>query len=175
MKLLFFLLFLSLYGKEPSENGIIYRPLSWSDFKAPVPENESAAALTSTQLVLTVTDDNDRYTFGVTSYFLPDSSYVRVKSESILRHEQTHFKISYLMAKECTLKLQYLQHGPEINAEKADSIYTQYCDASKALNIQFDVETGHGIKTEEERCWEERITLRLSKLVLQKTKSLGRN
>lgn len=158
MKLLFFLAFLSIFGKEPSDGGITYRALTWSDFRGPVPEKTTFAALTATQLIYDYeNDDQGRYTFRVTAYFDPASSYVRLRSDAYLRHEQTHFRIAFLMAQECMRELNPLQGTVEVGKKKADDIYARYVDAYNALNEQFDRETNHSLNVTEEKKWEIRL------------------
>jgi hypothetical protein len=158
MKLLFLISFLSLFGKEPSDNWITYRPLTWSDFRGPVPEKTTFAALTATQLIYEYEfDEQGKYTYAVTAYFDPASSYVRLRSEAYLRHEQTHFRIAFLMAQECMRELKPLQGTGEVGKKKADDIYGRYVDTYNALNEQFDRETDHSLNVTEEKKWEMRL------------------
>src|SRR5271169_3873146 len=99
MKLVFLITLLSLFGKEPSDSGISYRTLSWNDFRRPAPADSlDIAAVTTTELIFDYETDNEKWTFQVTAVFLPELSFVRVKNSYVLRHEQTHFSIAYLMA-----------------------------------------------------------------------------
>jgi hypothetical protein len=162
MKLLFLISFLSLFGKEPSDNWITYRPLTWSDFRGPVPEKTTFAALTATQLIYDYENDvQGRYTFRVTAYFDPASSYVRLRSDAYLRHEQTHFRIAFLMAQECMRELKPLQGRGEAGKEKADVIYARCVDAYNDLNEQFDRETDHSKNAVAEKVWELRLVKEL--------------
>jgi hypothetical protein len=158
MKLLFLISFLSIFGKEPSDGGITYRNLSWSDFRGAVRDDmPTFAALTATQLIYEYENDGDEYTFRVTAYFEPGSSFVRVKSDAALRHEQTHFRIAFLMAQECMKALKPLQGGNESAKKKADEVYDRYVQSYNALNEQFDRETNHSVNVEAEKKWEIRL------------------
>lgn len=159
MKLLFLLLFLSLSGNEPSEKEIPYRTLSWLDFRAPVPENEpTVAARTATQMEMETAETNGRSTFVVRVYFLPDSSFVRVRSDANLRHEQTHFQIACIEARRCMLGLVPLQKGDSLAKEKAFVLYEAHWAESGRRNEQFDQETNHSLNKEAEKIWEARIS-----------------
>lgn len=159
MKLLFFLLFLSLSGKEPSDNGIAYRALTWSDFRGVVPENQtSVAARTTTELQMDITEVDGQFTYSVRAYFLPHSSFVRVKTREILSHEQTHFQIAYYAAIKCMFYLEGLQGGDAAAKEEAVTLYNQYVREKDLLNEQFDQETNHGLNKLDEKRWEERMT-----------------
>lgn len=155
MKLLFFLLLLSFFGNKPSENKIIYRPLSWSDYRGKVPENQlQVAARTCTQMELERTWDDDRYTFKVRCYFLPDSSFVRVKKDHILWHEQTHFLIAHIMALRCMQALESLQHGDSLALKEAEKIFHAFTRKDEDQNDLFDIDTNHGLDAEKERLYE---------------------
>lgn len=163
MKPLLLIAFLSIFGKEPSDDGITYRNLSWSDFRGAVPEGQTTfAAMTATQLIYDYENDGDQYTFRVTAYFEPGSSFVRVKSDAALRHEQTHFKIAFLMAQECMRELKPLQGGNEGAKKKADDIYDRFVVSYNALNEQFDRETNHSVNVEVEKVWETNIAQKLN-------------
>jgi hypothetical protein len=163
MKLLFLITFLSIFGKEPSSDGITYRALTWNDFRGPVPEKTTFAALTATQLIYEYEfDEQGKYTYTVTAYFDPASSYVRLRSEAYLRHEQTHFRIAFLMAQECMRELKPLQGTGEAGKEKADVIYARYVNAYNALNEQFDRETDHSVNVVAEKSWEASIAQQLN-------------
>jgi Bacterial protein of unknown function (DUF922) len=165
MKLLFLISFLSLFGKEPSEDGIPYRRLSWNDFRGPVPEKTTFAALTATQLLFEFeSDEQGRYSYTVTAYFDPASSYVRARSDASLRHEQTHFAIAFLMAQKCMAELIPLQGKGESSEKTAEVIYNRNVEKYNALNEQFDQETDHSVNVTAEKTWEHRIASQLAQL-----------
>lgn len=162
MNLFFLLLFLSLPGREPSDIGISYRMLSWSDFRGPIPENEPMiGARTTTEIDLTTDEDNGRFKYHVKAYFLPYYSFVRVRSEENLRHEQTHFRIACMEARECQEALRPFQGGNAATDESAKRVYENYVRWSADLNATFDQETNHGLIPEIEKIWEEKIAQQL--------------
>lgn len=162
MKLVFLFLFLSLSGNNPSEKEIPYRQLTWADFRASVPENEpSVAARTVTQLTMETTELEGRFLFVVKACFLPDSSFVRVRSDANLRHEQTHFRIACIEARKCMLSLEPLQKGDSIDKTQALNLYNHYFEASENRNARFDQETNHCLKKDAEKVWEDRISLEM--------------
>lgn len=165
MKLLFLLLFLSLAGKERSYNGISYRNLSWTDFRGKVPKtDQDLAALTTCQMILVWEQVDDWMTYRVTAYFLPDSSYVREKSDAALRHEQTHFQIAYIHSLRCMVELGMPRYR-DSSAKKEALKFFNSCSAQRnVVNEQFDEETNHGLDREAEKEWEARISMELSNL-----------
>ena len=166
MQKLLFITLLSLFGKEPSDGGIAYRELSWTDFRGTIPARMPAtAAFTTTELVFEYEfDEQGHYNFCVNAYFLPEASFVRAASDEALRHEQTHFKIAYIAALECTQKLAPLQGGGMAAKKEAERLYEKYSAVRDDLNQQFDKETKHSIRDAVERIWENRISEQLSAL-----------
>lgn len=165
MKLSFLLLFLSLTENYPSDIGISYRPLTWADFRAPVPYNEPLiGARTCVEMDMDTFEANGLYKFKVVAYFLPDSSFVRSRDGETLRHEQTHFKIAYIASLRCNKALSPLQDGDVSAKREADRLYNRYCDERDAVNAQFDAETNHSLNKEVEMRWERRVSAELFEL-----------
>jgi hypothetical protein len=176
MKSFISLALLSILWKEPSENGISYRNLSWADFKAPVPKNEiTVAARTTTELIFGYTEVGPVYSFSVKAYFLPFYSFARVKNDDVLRHEQVHFQIAHIMAVECMQKMEPLQQGDSSAFQQARKLFNDYNVDKELLNASFDRESDHGLNIAAEKTWEARISQRLNKLVHSEILSHGRN
>jgi hypothetical protein len=164
MKTILIAALFSLFWTKASDNGIGYRQLAWEDFRGTVPDNEPMiAARTCTQLALEIRENEGAYHFHVTAYFLPDSSFVRTKTDEVLRHEQTHFQIAYIKARECAAALRTLE-GHAGCRPAAVKIYVDYTEASGSLNDQFDLETNNGLNKEAEKKWENRIKQKINTL-----------
>lgn len=177
MKLLFLMLFLSLSGKEPSDSGILYRQLTWKDFKGKVPKDTELdiAAVTTCQFQFEWTTDGDYFTYSIKAYFLPYQSYVRQGSNEVLRHEQTHFKIAQIMALNCMRDLEPLQGGDHMTKKAADSIFLHYTAKRNAMNARLDSATARGLDKEVEKNWEYKISQELINLTDSSKIIHGRN
>jgi hypothetical protein len=163
MHALAFMILLSLSPNDSSDNGILYRKLTWSDYKSRPPLTEPlVAARTMTQLKMETVERDGIYCYSVKAYFLPYSSFARVKTNDVLRHEQTHFKIAHLLALECMRDLHPLKHGDSTAAIQAQNVYNSYVERNDSVNDQFDLETDHSLNKEEEKAWEFRITEELT-------------
>ena len=159
--LLLILTLLSHTGGEP-----ITRPmLSWEDFKAPVPENEpTVGARTVTSIGFESTDSAGLFTCHVTAEFLPNESWVRVRSDYNLRHELTHYRISLLEVALCNKALSKYQNKPLPSIKPVMKIYNHYQQEIDFLNQEFDRDTAHGLHEAIEKIWESRIENELNKL-----------
>jgi hypothetical protein len=175
MKLLFLLLFLSLSGKDPSDNGISYRSLTWADFRGKCPADEpGTAAKTSTEIELTTTQNGIAYTWAVTCHFLPYSSFVRVRTPEVLRHEQTHFKIAYIASLKFECRVWCLQGGDSVANIIAQGNYAKYLSWRDEQDSRFDAETNHSLKVTEEKAWEAKIDQELTEVLKIKKSQLAR-
>jgi len=155
MKLVCFLLLLSLIGNIDSRNEIEYRNLNYEDFRRPVPPATGIIAAQSwTGWELVDFQDAGKDYYYVRTYFLPDSSFMRIKEDYVLRHEQTHFKITYITAAECSKILRKLKGTDDVLYRKANAIYQKAYRLMRIMQQQFDDKTEHGLKREEELAWE---------------------
>lgn len=143
------LLYTLLFFNNPSE--IEYRTLQWSDFRGPI--TKSVAAETVTELVLNWEETNGKYTFKVTAYFLPDSSFTTTDRQEILEHENLHFSIAALKAYQCNQALSKCN-----NLKQAYKIYNRHVDSLEKLQQLYDRETAHSINRPIQLLWEKHIS-----------------
>jgi len=166
MKSFVLIALLSLYGTKPSDPGITYRPLTWEDFKGSATGTPSRiAAETNCEIDFEWTDSAGIFNFDVKAYFLPHTSFVRVKSDQGLRHEQCHFQIAYIAALRCMSALASLQGRNEAAKVKAENIYKRFVSSWKQQNILFDNDSQHGLNSDQEEQWETRMSYELEQLL----------
>jgi hypothetical protein len=88
------------------------------------------------------------------SWVRPEVAYAPAKrSERLLRHEQAHFALSCLLAREANVALQ-------TGGDPQDMLFLVNAVATR-LNVQYDVETNHGQNVDQQGQWEEVIQARL--------------
>ena len=176
MKKVFFLAVFSLFGKDPSENKIGYRQLYWADFRGAIPKNPGdTIAKTFVRMNLAQEETDGRFLFEINAYFISDSSWTREKSERVLEHEQTHFRISQIMALKCRKALQPLQGGDSTGSKQAEELFLKYSAMRDVLNQEFDLATDHARDQVMEQYWERSIRTQLLNLETSFTKTHGRN
>ena len=141
---------------QAEERGVVYwqaqRPLRWRDFGArtcPVQtratERALGACVTTGIAVLPCTDARGRGTFEVTSYLVPNRSWVRDSASFtnplVLAHEQVHFDINELYARQIrALVAGYYRAGRyPFGAELHERIATLLL-AKTTRNNRFDAE-----------------------------------
>ncbi|MGH7233399.1 MAG: hypothetical protein ACREJU_18865 [Nitrospiraceae bacterium] len=102
--------------------------------------------------------------------FDPDLSWVKPevmtasdqkRSDRLLRHEQLHFAISCLLTREANLALR-TGGDPKAMMLLLNAVSTR-------INVQYDVETNHGLNAEQQEQWEQTVQSRLAAEPLTKT------
>ncbi len=123
---------------------ISYRQLTWADYKGK--PQSSAIASTCSGIVI---EKDTAY-----AIFEPDRSWTRTNDPAILRHEQIHFWITFLFARQIALRI---KRGQATN-EEGDGCLV-FFDEWRKMEEQYDRETDHGRDTLAQKQWEEKIKL----------------
>lgn len=137
------------------------RPLSWSDFRGAVNHSSHADAATAISISAKPYMYKKRIFYVVDARFIPEQSWCRAKSESLLRHEQLHFDIAELYARKARKKIsEYRQMGVRDIAEYNAAI-SAVLEESNRVDIKYDFDTLHGSLPEKQSSWEKEIALEL--------------
>lgn len=152
-------------------------PISWSatrrltvaDFLGRPRPGDPLAATTSSDLKANAACRDYVFTGTVTATFDPNTSWIRNPqkvTETLLRHEQTHFDITELYARVMRQKL-------AVFAVKADCMKLQpafnnvtkgvYGEWDREQN-RYDQETNHGLNAARQALWEKQVAARLEVL-----------
>lgn len=154
------ILYALISGLIPKE--VPYRQLVWDDFRGPI--NSNHTALTTTVMEIETTDSAGRCYFKVSALFLPNESFTTTDREDILRHEQTHFDICEMLARECTQKLLPYQGCRSSQREKVNTIFERYSRNLTRLQSTYDRDTRHSMNEIVQKIWERNISNDLKKL-----------
>ena len=168
------------------------RPLTWEDFAGPVPptapEDIDAAAVSGTSFKWSFTGPCTfnakskkwtctlgKLTFTAIAVFDPNTSWVRPGGQTaeLLKHEQLHFDISEIFAREKRKEMAKLAKeklkgmGATAQAATTDlenklkARIKKICDKIKkkedAMQTKYDKETDHGRKAAEQAKWEAKV------------------
>jgi hypothetical protein len=151
------------------------RLLTWEDFR-PKAEIGRRAAETAVRFHLEAHSPP-----RILALFDPKLSWVRADfaytmnplkiraSEQLLRHEQLHYTISCMLAREANLSL--------LNGGDPKAMLILLNAVATRMNVQYDAETNHGLNHQKQQEWEEAIQKSLSAGPLTKplTKTLSGN
>ena len=163
MNLFIFLLSLittSQTSPTPSENLILWsqnRKLIWADFKASPDASSSNAALTNAKILFSYEHDGETLKFKVRCGFDKTKSWGRVKTEYILAHEQKHFDIAELFARRLYKDLSEYKFKANTVDKDLNAIYQKVIQEHFTTQGEYDSQTDHSLKPEEQKKWDEKI------------------
>lgn len=108
-------------------------------------------------------------TFGVETVFNREKSFFvknidSTKSIYLLKHEQLHFDIAELFAREIRKKFYDLYLEDVFEEDVYWLEYKYYIKKYREYSIQYDKDTNHSINKELQKIWSDKIKLELSKL-----------
>jgi len=139
---------------------IPFKTLAYSDFKG----HGSTAANTASCIDLSYEESGGRYTFSVSCYFVPQESWINVKTPEVLAHENTHWKISILYARQVQRICNTFKNCDSIRAEQVRAMYDKIITEWQTTQAKFDEETAHSVNRQSELEWESKINNQLKQL-----------
>ena len=141
--------------------------LSWTDFKGKAPLNARAAATTASGITYRFstsgTRDHLEIDFKVDTYFYPNKSWYQPElcDTVILSHEQLHFDISELYAREMRKRLAQATFTHNNVKSKVRTIYRKINEELGDFQDQYDQETNFSRDREQQMIWNETIAKKL--------------
>lgn len=143
--------------------------MSWENFKAaPVPQHDfhaSANTGISYSWSARIVGENVDLLYAVEAFFYPEHSWVLEKSEKLLAHEQLHFDISELFARKLRKAMQEFHPKEHKDLKKSlQKLYEDIEQQRKAMQEQYDRETGHSENVAAQEQWEQKVAEELLKM-----------
>lgn len=135
------------------------RLLTWNDFRGSPNPVSDFVATTNSGMSFTysysIRNGKREISFEVKSYFYPNSSWYLKEDASpyILKHEQTHFDISELLARKLRKRLDAATFSDNLKPE-IEAIYRQVEEERKEMQDAFDKESDHSKNKTGEAKWE---------------------
>jgi len=143
--------------------------LSWDDFKGKSPPNDRAAATTASGITYRFstsgTKENIEVDFKIDTFFYPTKSWYQPElcDDVILSHEQLHFDISELYARELRKRLDKASFTHGNVKSKVRTIYRKINEELSDFQNKYDSETNFSRDREQQLIWNEKIASELLK------------
>lgn len=154
-------------NKSSTKNELLWqtdRKLQWNDFKGQPKYWSNFAAQTVTTIEQSYTCDADNFKLTLIAKFNKSKSWTKTsKSKRILAHEQKHFDLTELYARKMRKTYQELTAPCQMGTAALNKIYNDLFEELRQLQILYDVETDHGLKTKAQQQWDDFIALGLNK------------
>ena len=140
--------------------------LKWSDFQGK-PEMRTSA-LAATESIITISFkqiDQNISLVEIRSFVEKKGSWVKEKSDKLLKHEQVHADISELFARKIRKAITDNSYRKvEELIETVENEYKKYVKEGGKYQRLYDKETNHSINKEEQKQWESKIEKELQGL-----------
>jgi predicted secreted Zn-dependent protease len=153
---------------DPSQKDLIEwsgeRKLTWVDFKGKVPVNAANAALTNTAINVEFGFSNKGMTFSIRCRFDKTKSWVRIKTDLVLAHEQGHFDIAELHARKLNKALQEYKYNSKTVNDDVNRIYEGIMQDHHAYQSEYDQQTDFSRKVEKQTEWMGKVAVELDRL-----------
>ncbi len=137
------------------------RKLTWADYKANPDPDSDAAASTTTYLVIDYNITSRSFSYKIESRFSKTHSWGLHKTEYILSHEQGHFDIAEIFARKLNKKMSEYNFNNKTYQKNLQKIYDEVTKEKEDLQNNYDNETNHSIRKEEQAQWLKKIKLLL--------------
>ena len=117
------------------------RKLSWSDFKGNPDPHSSNAALTSSNINIEYGYDEKGFQYSISCSFDKNRSWVRIKNNEVLAHEQGHFDIAEINARKLNKLIQAYHFNAKTAQNDLNKLYQDAMKQHRLQQTQYDQET----------------------------------
>jgi hypothetical protein len=140
------------------------KKLSWSDYKGNADRSTGAAASTATYLGIDYNFSPKGLTYKITCSFSKNKSWGLHKTEYILSHEQAHFDIAEIYARQLNKRMAIYKFNPNTYKEDLRKIYEEVLQEKDQMQNKYDEETNHSINKDKQGEWINTVRLLLTDL-----------
>jgi predicted secreted Zn-dependent protease len=142
--------------------------LNWEDFKGGPPESAKNAALTSSRILINFHYSQNALQYAINCQFDKNRSWVRVRNEHILAHEQGHFDITEVHARKLNKAMKEYRFRPASVSKDVNEIYQRIVNELQEMQNTYDRETDHSRNFPQQREWEQKIKKELDDFKLHR-------
>lgn len=138
------------------------RRLTWDDFQSAADETEPLHAMTSTNIAVKANCQGNTMTFEVTCLFALSESWSKNKvSDDLLHHEQMHFDLTEVYARQLRYKLTQMKGLCTGDRSKFNAAINKIFAEWKNEQERYDTESNHGLDDVKQQYWSQQIAVRL--------------
>lgn len=155
------------FGQENNEELIEWKAssrLAWTDYKGKPDPASDAAASTTTYLGIEYDINDKGFSYKIQCRFSRTKSWGLSKTEYILKHEQGHFDIAEIFARELNKKMGEYKFDKSTYRKDLRKIYEEVTSDKASFQDEYDTETDHSRKKEQQGEWEKKIEKKLKDL-----------
>jgi predicted secreted Zn-dependent protease len=140
----------------------VAKRLTWNDYKAKPDPNSDAAATTTTYLGIQYDFKNNKISYKIECSFSKNKSWGLYKTDYILSHEQGHFDITEIFARQLNKRMSEYVFDKNTYQKDLQKIYNDIQQEKEVLQDQYDDETDHSRLKEKQEEWLKKIAAMLA-------------
>jgi hypothetical protein len=140
------------------------RKLTWQDFKGPVDTESKNAALTSSSINIEFGYDDAGLEYSIKCSFNQQKSWVRIKNDEVLAHEQGHFDLAELHARKLHKAMKAYKFNARTVSNDVNKIYDSLMTAHHEAQNIYDQETDYSRNKVKQEEWQKKIADELKSL-----------
>lgn len=171
IKYFVFILFLGIL--IPEKENLIWNEnskLTWDNFKGTVDTLSEKDAATKTRIEINVSTSKKEIEFYIPAYFETKKSWVKNQNDNLLKHEQGHFDIAEIAARNLRKAVSENPYSKNTNLKEIiNKLYKKNIDFLVSYQNKYDKETNHSKNDEYQQLWDIRIKELLKNLEKFKT------
>ena len=140
------------------------RPLTWADFKGRPNTGDPLHALTTANIGAQIGCQDYVFSANVQATFTPSESWVKsphTESTALLHHEQVHFDLTEVHARQLRQKLKTLKFDCEHLQPAFNNVMKVAIANWQREQQRYDVDTNHGLNLVKQKTWDEQVQQRL--------------
>jgi predicted secreted Zn-dependent protease len=134
------------------------RKLTWSDFKGNPDPNSSNAALTSSNINIEFGYNEKGFQYSIKCNFDKNRSWVRIKNNDVLVHEQGHFDIAEIYARQLNKLMKAYRFNAKTASNDVNQLYETTMKQHRQTQTQYDQETDYSRNRPKQEQWLKKIT-----------------
>ncbi len=138
--------------------------LTWRDFKGEVDSSSLYSASTASGIIYKFRLDGDGYNDSIVAVFYTAESWVHIKSDKGLVHEQGHFDITEIFARKLRKRLREFIPKRGSIGQQLKQLYDDVERDRAATENLYDTETKHSADAERQAYWLGKIRDQLKEL-----------
>lgn len=140
------------------------RKLTWEDFKGPVDPESKNAALTSSSINIEFGYDDNGLEYSIKCSFNKEKSWVRIRNNEVLAHEQGHFDLAELHARKLFKAMKAYKFNARTVGKDVNNIYDSLMAEHHAAQNLYDQETDYSRNKVKQEEWQKKIADELKSL-----------
>jgi Bacterial protein of unknown function (DUF922) len=133
------------------------RKLNWEDFKANPDPGSSNAALTSSSINIEFGYDNKGLQYSIRCGFDKTRSWVRIRNDDVLGHEQGHFDLAELYARKLNKVIKEYRFNAKTVGEDVNKLYENMMQKHHEMQRVYDEETDYSRNKVKQEEWKKKI------------------